>query len=262
MRDLAIADDAGVTAQQLSELPDQEAAFLLHARADIVAVLRDIEQTRTLVHVHFGAGHDSLLTALIALDTAAGEFLIDCSGSPKLNRRLLQAHRLLFYTALAKVQIRFTSASARRVEHEGREAFAVRLPETMLRLQRRECYRLLAPVTRPIRCIVPVTRQQGVRYVETRVHDISQGGVSIVAPREDIPAEPGHRYPNCRLVLPDTGSAVVTLETVFECELPRDDRALGRIGCRYVSPSMPALATIQRHMMKLEREQMRRSRFE
>jgi len=262
--DLAPVDAARRAGQEASGLPDENAAFLLHSRIDIIAVLRDIARSRTLVHVHLGSGYDSMLTPLLGVDTAAGEILIDASGSPKLNRNLLQAQRLLFYTSLDKVQIRFTTAAARRVEHEGREAFSVRLPETMLRLQRRECYRVIAPVTRPIQCFVPLEQPHGVRYVETRVHDISQGGVALIVRRDDLPAEAGKRYPNCRLVLPDSGAAVVTLETVFACDVELlNEQTLGRVGCKYVRPSMPALSLIQRHMMKLEREQTRRSeRFE
>ena len=262
--DLATFDAAERTRLEASDLPDEAAAFLLHSRLDIIAVLRDIARSRTLVHVHFGPGHDSLLTPLVAVDSQVGEIVIDASGSAKLNRGLIESPRLLFYTSLDKVQIRFTTTAARRVEHEGREAFCVRLPETMLRLQRRECYRVVAPVTRPIQCLVPLEQPHGIRYVETRVHDISQGGVALIARRDELPAEAGKRYPNCRLVLPDTGAAVVTLEAVFACDVEMlNDRKLGRIGCKYVRPSMPALSLIQRHMMKLERSQtQRRERFE
>ncbi len=257
---LAAGERAGHDA---ADLPDEDAAFLLHSRMDIIALLRAIARSRTLVHVHVGGGHDSLLTPLIAVDAEGGAILIDASGSDKLNRNLLRAERLLFYTSLDKVQIRFTTTPARQVKHEGREVFCVRLPETMLRLQRRECFRVLAPVTRPIQCVVPLEQPHGIRYVETRVHDISQGGVSLIARRDELPAEAGKRYPNCRIVLPDTGAAVVTLEAVFACDVEMlNDRTLGRIGCKYVRPSMPALSLIQRHMMKLEREQTRRERFE
>ncbi|RPI45244.1 MAG: flagellar brake protein, partial [Betaproteobacteria bacterium] len=130
---------------------------------------------------------------------------------------------------------------------------AVPLTETMLRLQRREFYRLLAPVAHPLTCIVTLAEGNVVRYIETRLHDISQGGVSLIADSGGLPAELGRHYPNCRIVLPETGNAIVTLEAVFTCDVTlRNARAVARIGCKYVRPSMPALSLIQRHMLKLE----------
>jgi hypothetical protein len=56
-------------------------------------------------------------------------------------------------------------------------------------------------------------------------------------------------------VLPDAGNAVVMLEVVHvkEEKLLNDKTAL-KIGCKYVRPSMAALALVQKQMMRLERE--------
>ena len=242
------------------ELADSEAAFLLHSRIDILAVLRDITRSRTLVNVHFG-GEDSLITPLIDVDGAAGELVFDCSGSRRLNAAVLAARQLLFYTSQDNVKIRFTTTGAHEIRRNGQAAFAARLPESMLRLQRRECFRINAPVLHPIQCMITVEDAGRVRYVETRVHDISQGGVSLLLAPGELPAETGKRYPNCRIVLPQTGNAVVTLETVFwfDLELP-NGQSMSRAGCKYVRPTMPALALIQRHIMRLERERIARDR--
>jgi len=253
--------DAAEAARGAAAEPDAgEAPFLLRARIDIVAVLRDVARTRTLVHAHFGSARDSLLTPLLAVDGTAGEIVFDSSGSERLNRSLMQAQHLLFYTSHGEVTVRFITAGARRVRHEGKEAFAVRLPDTLLRLQRRECHRVLAPVAvHSIRCLIAIEASSTPRYVDTRVHDISQGGASIIVQPGEFPVEVGKRYPNCRIVLPETGHAVVTLETVFTCDPALlNGQAAARIGCRYVRPTIPALALIQRHMLKLERG--RRSR--
>jgi c-di-GMP-binding flagellar brake protein YcgR len=245
------------------DLPDAEAAYLLHSRIDIAAVLRDLARARTLVKVHFGDGRESLLTPLLRVDAPAGQLVFDASGSGKLNQKLLQAPRLVFYTTLHNVQIRFASGQAHPLATDDGEAFAVRLPQTMLRLQRRDAYRVLAPVTRPILCTIPLHDGGKMRYAGTRVHDISLGGVSIIVPPELLPMEAGQRFSNCRLELPQTGSAVVSIETVFALEftLP-GGQCVTRMGCKYVSPSATALALVQRHMTKLEREHKDTRRFD
>lgn len=234
---------------------DDESPYVLHARMDIVAVLRDVARTRALVTVHFGSGQEALLTPLLAVDTAGGELIFDCSGSEAMNESVLKARKLVHYGLHDKVRVRFNTGPARRIQWQGRSAFAVTLPDSMLRLQRRELYRVPAPVTRPVRCVIPIEDKDRMRHLETRLHDISQGGVALIAQPNDMKFEPGMSFPNCRLVLPDSGNAFVMLEVVHVREEKLlNDKIVLRVGCKFVRPSMAALALVQKQMMKLERE--------
>lgn len=236
-----------------------ESPYLLHSRIDIAAVLRDIVRTRGLASVHFAASQDSLLTPLLAIDSGAGEIVFDCSGSERLNQAILHAPKLLFVSSHEKVKVRFTTGPARLVQHEGAAAFAVRMPESMLRLQRREFYRALAPVARPVHCVIPVSEGTGVRRIETRLHDISQGGVAVVAQPGDLPADIGAVYTGCEIVLPDTGKIVVTLRVANMIPMTLlNAKQMLRVGCQFLHPTMPTLALVQRYMMKLERERRAR----
>jgi c-di-GMP-binding flagellar brake protein YcgR len=239
--------------------PGDESPFLLHARVDIAAVLRDIVRTRGLASVHFGAAQETLLTPLLRVEPAAGEIVFDRSGSDRLNQLLLRASRLLFVSSHDKVKVRFSTGPARVAQHEGYDAFAVRMPESMLRLQRREFYRVLTPVAKPVRCVIPVDTGKGVRNIETRLHDISQGGIAVIAQPADLPAEIGACYPNCRIVLPEAGNVVVTLRIVNMSAMTLlNGKQMLRAGCQFVRPSMSALALIQRYMMRLERDKKSR----
>lgn len=234
---------------------EDESPFLLHARMDIVSVLRDVARSRSLVTVHFGSGQEALLTPLLGVDPAAGELIFDCSGSEPMNQSVLKAGKLVYYGLQDRIRIRFNTGPARLMQWQNRNAFAAGLPDSLLRLQRRELYRVPAPVTRPIRCVIPVEEKERTRQVETRLQDISQGGVAIVAQPGELQVETGTRFPNCRIVLPDAGNAVVTLEIVhIKTETLLNDKAVLRLGCRFVHPSMAALSLVQKQMMKLERE--------
>jgi len=235
-----------------------ESPYLLHSRIEIVAVLRDIVRARGLASVHCG-GQDTLLTPLLCVDAAAGELVFDCSGSERLNEALLRASKLLFVSSHDKVKIRFTTGPATLAWHEGRPALAVRVPDSMLRLQRREFYRVLVPVARAVRCVIPVPRAAGVENVEARLHDISQGGVAVILQPGELPAEIGAVYPNCRIVLPEAGNVLVALQVAnLHTVTLLNGKHNARIGCRFVNPGMAALALIQRYMMKLERSRKSR----
>jgi c-di-GMP-binding flagellar brake protein YcgR len=231
----------------------EDSAYLLRSRVDIAAVLRDVVRTRGLATVHYGSDQDALLTPLLSVDPVAGEIVFDCSGSERMNRGLLRAAKLLFVSSHDKVKIRFTTGPAQLVEHEGAPAFCVRMPESMLRLQRREHYRVPAPVASPVQCLIPVEDGNGTRTVTTRLHDISLGGIALMAQAGDMPLTLGATYQQCRILLPAAGNVLLTLQTAnfYEMHLLNGKTAI-RVGCRFVRPSMPALSLIQRYIMRLE----------
>ena len=118
---------------------------------------------------------------------------------------------------------------------------------------------MLAPVSRPVQCTVPVTVGEKCRSVEARVYDIGLGGVALLVQPGEIPVEIGTCHENCRIALPDAGNIVVTLEirSVLETKLMNGKAAL-RIGCQFVRPSAATSSLIQRYTMRIERDRKRR----
>ena len=232
-----------------------ESSFTLHSRLEIAHILRDLVRTHALTTVHFGDNRETLVTALLAVDSTASEITFDCSGSEPLNRKLLKSGTLQFRSSQDKVKIRFSTPPARIVQIDGRNAFAVPFPQSMLRLQRREFYRALTPVTRAAKCIVPVANEGRNGYVETRLHDIGLGGIALVTQPGEIATDKGVVYANCRIVLPEVGNVVATLEVCNKLEMTLlNGKSMLRVGCKFVNPSMAALSLVQRYVMALERD--------
>lgn len=231
-----------------------ESAYLLHSPLEIAHVLRDIMRRHSLTTVHFDTGHDVLLTALLAIDPASNELVFDAGGSARLNQAVLAAPRLLFFSKQDKIKVRFVTGRARVVQWQGRDAFAVAQPESLLRLQRRENYRLLAPVAHPIKCIIPVPDEDLRGSVEARLHDIGLGGVGLILAPAELPVMPAMQWPNCRIVLPESGNVIATLEVRFAATATLSNRkTVLRVGCVFVRPSIAALTMVQRYMLRLER---------
>ena len=248
-----IADPIALGSVQSADT--DETRFILGSRVEITYVLRDLVRMRALASIHFSGAQDMLLTPLLAVDTANSEIVFDCSGSEEINQGVLRASKLLFSSSQDKVKIRFSTPGARRVTKDGRDAFAAPIPEAMLRLQRRDYFRALAPLARPVKCIFAVDTQDGRRDVETRLHDISEGGVAVVTQPGEIAAQIGARYSHCRITLPETGNVVATLEVRSILDMPLlNGKSAQRLGCQFVRPSVAASSLIQRYLMKLERE--------
>ncbi|GAB4174373.1 MAG: hypothetical protein OHK0026_14310 [Rhodocyclaceae bacterium] len=228
--------------------------YLLTRRAEILEVLRALIEGRDLVTAYFDQGDDFLLTSLLALD--AGALIVDCSASREVNTRALAAARLTFVTSHAGIRIQFPTASPRPIEHEGKPAFVVPAPQQLLRLQRREYYRLIAPVSDPITCAIHAA---GEPEVELHILDLSAGGLAIVAPPGAVSLAIGSRYDDCRIRLPRSAPLRLALavRNAFAVSLHNAVR-MQRYGCQFLDAPAGALAQIERYILETERKRKAR----
>lgn len=232
--------------------------YLLYSKSEMLFILRAMVAQTSRLTVYFNQGKDFLLTAAVAVNENG--LVLDYGSSMEMNRRAEAAEKLFCVASLDKVRIQFILRGVRRVDFEGRPAFAAALPDSLLRLQRREYYRLTTPVAHPLKCWIPLTRPDGSKEtVDVNVVDISGGGVAVVAPPEGVRFEPGMEFPNCRVELPEVGVLVATLviKNRFEVTL-RSGARVTRSGCQFANLPGPMLTLVQRYIIKVERERKAR----
>lgn len=229
--------------------------FLIRAKGEIVFHLKAIVAEHALVAAHYSQANDFLLTSLVAVDE---RFLfLDVGKDPEVNRRLLAADRIVCVTHHDKVKIQFAVSRLDNAMADGRAAFRAQLPERMLRLQRREYYRLVTPAARPLRCHIPMPG--GAASLVATVLDISGGGLAVVVPPEGVEFTPGTVFPACRVELPEVGSLAADLRVMnlFEVTL-RNGVQVMRSGCRFERLPGPMHTLVQRYILKVERERKAR----
>lgn len=246
----------GAQAAPLLE-PGDYARYLLHSKSEILFVLRSLAEHVSQVTVFFNEGKDLLLTTVIAV--ADDALIIDYGASSEMNRKALVADKLFCVASLKKVRIQFLLRGLTQVSYEGRPAFQARLPTDLLRLQRREFFRLTMPITRPLKCAMPITDAAGeAQVVEVNVVDISGGGLAIALP-DGVDFEDDQEFADCRIELPEVGAvtARVAIRNQFEITL-RSGARVRRAGCEFVKLPGPAATLIQRYIIKVERERKAR----
>lgn len=239
---------------------DDYSKYLLHSKKEILFLLRAMRDKGTLITVYFNQGSDFLLTTLLAVPAEGNALLFDPGSNAEMNRKALESDKLVFIATHEKVKIQFTVRHLARSEHEGREAFRAAVPDELLRLQRREYYRLTAPIAHPLRCTIPVKMADGSRSsFETTVIDISGGGLAVMAPPEGIEFETDHLFENCRIELPEVGTVIATLRVrnVFEFT-QRSGARHKRSGCEFIGLPGHMLTLIQRYIIRIERERKAR----
>jgi c-di-GMP-binding flagellar brake protein YcgR len=216
---------------------------------EIVGLLRAVATHRELVTVQFGGAADFVVSAVLAVNPDFEEVVLDYGVDEGAMQRLLKSDRLRITTQLDHVRIHFQADMAEAVRFEDGLAFRIRLPDSMLRFQRRDCYRLKVPLGRPLLCSVPAN-DKGTERLSVRVRDISVAGVCLTDFPKQFRVAAGIVWPACRIDLPDLGTLTAEIEVMHTTEGDAP-----RCGCRFRNLPFPMQNLIQRYITKVEREQ-------
>jgi c-di-GMP-binding flagellar brake protein YcgR len=229
--------------------------YEVESRREIVALLRQIAEKKQLIRMLVKGEADVCITSLLEIDADNDMLILDRSVNPEQNARILDASKIACETSLDKIRILFSLSSVRTSTFEGGPAFAAEIPPTLIRLQRREFYRMPTPVTNPVRATIPLPIELGGVPAVFPLADISCGGIAILDNKLELGEAVGASYPNCRIDLPEIGPVVCTLQIRNAIEMTLlNNKTSRRLGCQFVDISRGNLAGVQRYITKLERE--------
>lgn len=267
MTDTSVHTDsatASATNQPLAlELEQNDySRYLLYSRSEILFVLRAIISKGALLTVHFDAGRHFFLTALLAISDDGHWIYFDPGSDEEINARALAASKLIFTTMLDKVKVQFSTGGLATATEGKRQVFAGKTPETVLRLQRREYYRLSTPISNPLRCLMTICNAVGEpEKLDALVADISGGGIAFQVPTTLAPLfAPGIEIADAKINLPDEGLIVTTLCVRNAYNVTsKAGQAYLRVGCEFVNLPGTRLKMIQRYITNVERERKARA---
>jgi c-di-GMP-binding flagellar brake protein YcgR len=242
---------------QLHPFPEPDAPelehFMLYARAEIATILRRVGEERTLVTAYTGTDGEFAVTLVLKVDADFEEITLDMPVNPESQARLLGADDLVFVIFFENVKVQFRAPMAQATTFEGRPAFRVRLPGQMLRLQRREYFRVRAPVMGKATCLVPQGNGTST-YESLRLLNISVGGLAVLSYPHHFELPLGETVRNCVLNLAGVGPVNVSLRVVnlYDGESETDGR---RFGCQFIDLAPQARLMVQRYVNRVEAEQ-------
>ncbi|MCL2589620.1 MAG: flagellar brake protein [Betaproteobacteria bacterium] len=242
---------------------DELEEFLLRGRHQIRQLLRELINSRSLVSVHLLPGGLSFLSTIIMLSGGEDWIFLDTSSNETIYRRSLQAERLLCVTQLNKIRIQFRLSNFMEVSAEGHPTLAAPVPDEILRLQRRDAFRLQIPLFHNLKCILPAqenehsheqSQKNRKKSSEVPVIDISAGGLSIEIPLSKTAPVVGDQIAGCYLKL--SGSLIgVDLEIRnYGRRILGNGKEVLRLGCSFVSLPIQIANQIQRYIYQIERE--------
>lgn len=238
-----------------SHFTEEELNFLVSAPAGVVQILRAAMARSAMVTVYADASGQFAITSILEVLPESDRLIFDLPAQPEVAAALQRTGTATFVTTQDGIKIKFQVGAPSMAIHAGRPALAAALPAEVVRLQRRETFRVACPLARPVRCTIPYTKAGKPEKAELAVLDISQGGVALMNMHPQLTLAPGNVYADCTIAMPDVGVFKTALEvrSAYEVTL-RNGQVTMRAGCRFVDPEAGALPMVHKLIMRLERE--------
>lgn len=240
--------------------PDQtplapEESYTIHNESDIQFVLRGVMQAKSLITLYFDHGNSFILTSILAIDPRNKNLILDYGNDEKLNQKVLNTAELTCVTSQAKVKVEFKCNSIKKIRFQDNNAFIVNLPTSLIRMQRRDFFRITTPSVKPLICIIPLPEEYKSKTAEVVLLDISCGGFAVIDQHPTVSFDPGTIFKNCQITLPEIGTITtdIQVKNTYEVEL-HNEVTCKRAGCEFIKPPTKILAMIQRYIVKLEQK--------
>lgn len=244
-------DATDAASRSLIREEDDERYFLT-GRTEVLFALRELIHRGEMVTVSFNQGSDMILTTLLTVDPAHDALIFDWGGSEATNRKLLHSGRCIFVAKPDGIKIQFAADEVRESSYGDRKAFVADIPARVVRLQRRESFRVLTPLARPLMAVVSLDGED--KSLLLPVHDLSVAGLALTQHGKAAPFEAGMRLAGLRLELPEFGDiacdADVRHVTVSDSSAATQPH---RIGLRFDGLPHMMQARIQRYTVSIER---------
>src|SRR5690242_3693798 len=125
----------------------EDSQFRLHSKREILSILNAIAKEEARAALYYDDGNDFVLTTVLKA-TEQGIWL-DVGPIAVTNKRILGSDKIIFISSHRQVKVQFVAS---RIEHAvsgSKAAFQLGIPETLLRIQRREYFRLTTPASNP-----------------------------------------------------------------------------------------------------------------
>jgi c-di-GMP-binding flagellar brake protein YcgR len=230
---------------------DEENEYLISNSKEIASILQTIAQRKSRVALYYNEGISMVLTMILAADENG--VWIDAASNPQDNRLIERSKRIIFVTSHNQAKVQFVATDVMLGTYEDAPAFSLGLPQKLLRLQRRDYYRLVTAETGALKCIIrPVPDQTHIQE-EVTVMDISIGGVALVCEQSGVELQPGMIYEHCQIVLPDVGTVDATIEVKNAFEITdRSGKVKRRAGCVFVKPDGKTSMLLQRYVAHMQ----------
>jgi c-di-GMP-binding flagellar brake protein YcgR len=221
----------------------------------IASMLMRLHETRTLVEVQVPGVNQPQLSAVIGVNTAEQYLLLDELKSTEAHQRLLQIARLTLRASIKGIDLSFEAPVVDVGVMSGAAFYKTAFPRELLYHQRRSSYRAHVGLAQA----VPVSFKRDIpeSMLTGMLQDISLGGIGArITARLPQGIKRGELLPDCAIELP-SGIVICSSLEVRHID-PARQRQPARVGGRFVDLDAQQRKVVQRFVIELERELIRK----
>jgi c-di-GMP-binding flagellar brake protein YcgR len=232
---------------------NKEDDYLVSNPKEIVSILQTIAQRKSRVALYYNEGNSMVLTLILTVDENG--VWVDAASNPLDNRHIERSKRIIFVSTHNQAKVQFVASDVMQGVYEDAPAFSLALPRKLLRLQRRDYFRLATSETGMLKCIIrPFPDQIHIQH-EITIMDISIGGVALVCEQVGVELHPGMVYEHCQIELPGLGTVEATIEVKNALEITdRSGKVKRRAGCVFVNPDNQTTMLLQRYVAQMQQQ--------
>lgn len=219
----------------------------------VLNVLKDLMKNQTPVMVTHSRGQ--FITKL--LDADRESLLIDWGSNDHDNQLALSAKNLHLTAETRGAKVEFTLPVLNTASHDGLPAFGADLPDELCMIQRREFFRVNAPLDPVFYCYVKWPDGSGESRM--RLQDLSLGGIGVLADSE-VPEgiKGGELFRKLRLEMGDFGQFEVDAQLINIGErsivgYKNETVVTPRLSFRFVTLNISQERDLQQVIFSLER---------
>lgn len=247
---------------QIERFPrGEDVEFRVRSKKEMQFILQDAAEKNTRAVLYYDEFNNFILTTLLGADEAG--MWLDVGPYAPENKRILQSNKITLVTLHqgVKVQLEVDGIQLASLGDDGGEVFYLELPDQLLRIQRREFFRLAIPFSTPVKCIIPIKPENPDNPDELPVvrevplADISGGGIGLSCGEHENELLPGKVYQDCRILLPDIGTLIATIEVRNGINFTTHNNVTyKRVGCQFVRLDNQMNILLQRYITRLQSE--------
>ncbi|KVE33295.1 flagellar brake protein [Burkholderia sp. TSV86] len=216
---------------------------------EIGVQLRNLVNRRDFLTVEYRGGQ--LVTRILDVDVGARTFVFDWGALAEQNAGMLAAPCCEFRAAPDGIRVEFSTVPPRETRFEGLPAFEADFPEVLYCVQRREYFRVNAPLVDPFVCRGKLPDGEHFLF---EIHNLSLGGLGLRTADERVAAlELGTTLHDVELNLNGHGMLSLDLQLVAHRSTRAPSGACRhQLGFRFVSLPGSTENTLQRLITQLE----------
>lgn len=240
------------------EVDGNYSKYEVNSPEEILLILRGLLKNGARITAYLNDSLDFLLSSLLGVDAESNKLTLSLDSSKALNRRAQLCSKLVCISSQGKIKIQFVLEGVNLVRFGEGTAFQGNLPDNLIRLQRRDYYRLSIPKGNPLLCVIPVPQADGSTLnIEAGIVNISGRGLTLAVPPEGVEFTLNKEFPNCLIELPSGDRIVTTMQvrSIYFANLS-GGRAVKRSGCQFMKLPGPMQTVLLRYINKVESERL------